>query len=227
MTTRCWIRNLFSRPPRTVRKAPARCRFVVEILEDRMAPANLTLTHGSTGDVGGGIDNAGTMTVTKAPLTVTADDKMKITGEANPTFTVDHSGFVLGDDASVLGGTLTFSSAATASSLPGAYDIIPDRPTSGNYAMTFVKGTLNGISYSQAMANLRAQVDAAELATGMQRSPDTQLQAAISYFSAGDTADGVSELSAFINHVSTQRGQLGKYVGFSGGYWCHGVLPCD
>jgi hypothetical protein len=33
MTTRTWIRRLFARKPRTVRKAPARCRPAVEALE--------------------------------------------------------------------------------------------------------------------------------------------------------------------------------------------------
>ena len=43
MTTRTWIRKLFARTPRTVRKAPARCRPAVEVLEDRLAPAVLTV----------------------------------------------------------------------------------------------------------------------------------------------------------------------------------------
>ena len=39
MTARSWIRKLFARTPRTVRKAPARCRPAVEALEDRFLPA--------------------------------------------------------------------------------------------------------------------------------------------------------------------------------------------
>src|SRR5262249_9149308 len=39
MTTRSWIRHVFARTPRTVRKAPARCRLAVEALEDRVIPA--------------------------------------------------------------------------------------------------------------------------------------------------------------------------------------------
>ena len=48
---------------------------------------------------------------------------------------------------------------------------------------------------------------AAGLAQGLQSSLDTQLQAALTYFNAGDKADGVSQLVAFINHVSAQRGK--------------------
>ena len=45
---------------------------------------------------------AGTLTVTKAVLTVTADDKTKVYGTANPALTVSYSGFVGTDNASSL-----------------------------------------------------------------------------------------------------------------------------
>jgi hypothetical protein len=151
--------------------------------------------------------NPPTFAVTPAALTVTANDATKIQGEANPAFTVSYSGFVLGEGPGVLGGTLTFSTPATASSPAGSYAVTPAGLTSGNYAITFVSGTLTVISYSQATTNLQAQVDAAGLAQGMQSSLDSQLQAALALFNAGDTADGVSQLGAFIHHVSAQRGQ--------------------
>jgi hypothetical protein len=148
-----------------------------------------------------------TFTITQAPLTITADNKTKIQGEANPTFTVNYSGFVLGDGPNVLGGALSFSTPATSSSSPGSYDIVPSGLTSGNYAITFVKGTLTVISYSQATTNLQALVDAAGLAHGMLSSLDSELQAALASFNAGDTGDGASQLRAFINHVAAQRGK--------------------
>src|SRR6516165_56948 len=43
MTSRTWIRRLFTRKPLTVRKAPARRRPAVETLEGRLAPATLTV----------------------------------------------------------------------------------------------------------------------------------------------------------------------------------------
>jgi hypothetical protein len=71
---------------------------------------------------------------------------------------------------------------------------------------TSARVTLTVQSWSQATTNLQAQVDAAGLPHGTQNSLDSQLQAAIAYFTAGDTADGVSQLGAFINHVRAQRG---------------------
>jgi hypothetical protein len=44
MTARTWVRDLFPRTPRSVRKAPARFRPLLETLEDRLVPANLVVT---------------------------------------------------------------------------------------------------------------------------------------------------------------------------------------
>src|SRR5206468_1703731 len=58
----------------------------------------------------------GTLSVTPASLTVTANAATKVYGSANPAFSVSYSGFVLSQDPSVLGGSLAFATAATASS---------------------------------------------------------------------------------------------------------------
>jgi hypothetical protein len=145
--------------------------------------------------------------VTPAALTITAADQTKIQGEANPPFTVGYSGFVLGEGPSVLGGTLTFSTLASASSVPGGYAITPDGLTSGNYAITFVSGTLTVLNYSQAATDLQAQVDAAGLGRGLQNALDSKLQAAISSFSRGNTNAAANQLEAFVNLVLAQRGK--------------------
>jgi hypothetical protein len=85
---------------------------------------------------------AGGLTVNKAALVVTADNKTKILGAANPAFTASYSGFVLGEGPSVLGGTLAFSTPATAASGVGSYVVTPSGLTSPNYAITFANGTL-------------------------------------------------------------------------------------
>jgi hypothetical protein len=86
---------------------------------------------------------AGNLTINKAPLTVTANNAVKILGAANPTFTVSYSGFVLGQNQSVLGGTLTFTTPATAASPVGNYPVTPSGLTSNNYAITYAGGTLS------------------------------------------------------------------------------------
>ncbi len=119
-----------------------------------------TLTFGTPATVGsdvgtyaltpGGLTSAnysitfvsGTLAVTPAALTITANDATKVTGQDNPPFTVSYAGFVLGQDSSVLSGTLSFATLADAGSPPGAYAITPSGLTAANYTITFVSGTL-------------------------------------------------------------------------------------
>jgi len=84
----------------------------------------------------------GTLTIGKADLTITAKAATKVYGEANPEFTVSHTGFVNKDDAADLSGTLSFATDATAASAIGSYDVIPSGLTSNNYSISFEKGTL-------------------------------------------------------------------------------------
>src|SRR5262249_50349556 len=58
-------------------------------------------------------------TVPPAPLTITASNASRVYGAADPAFTVNYSGFVLGQDPSVLGGTLSIGATTTPSSNVG------------------------------------------------------------------------------------------------------------
>jgi hypothetical protein len=85
----------------------------------------------------------GNLTINKAALTVTADNKSKLLGAPNPPFTATYTGFVLSQGPGVLGGTLVFNTPATTGSPAGSYPIIPSGLTSANYNITFANGTLN------------------------------------------------------------------------------------
>jgi hypothetical protein len=85
---------------------------------------------------------AGSLTINKAALTVTADNKVKTLGAANPAFTARYSGFVLGQGPSALGGSLSFGTTATVASGVGSYTITPSGLTSPNYEITFADGAL-------------------------------------------------------------------------------------
>ncbi|HEY9402004.1 MAG TPA: MBG domain-containing protein [Pyrinomonadaceae bacterium] len=80
--------------------------------------------------------------VTKAPLTVIADDKSKVYGMVNPPLTARYGGFVNGEDASALAGSLSLSTTARADSPVAVYPITARGLTSSNYAITFVDGKL-------------------------------------------------------------------------------------
>src|SRR6185295_10479050 len=64
-----------------------------------------------------------TADITLAPLTVGSDDKTRVYGVSNPTLTVTYTGFVSGENSSVLGGTLSLTTTATSSSPVGSYPI--------------------------------------------------------------------------------------------------------
>jgi hypothetical protein len=85
---------------------------------------------------------SGTLTLGKKTLTVTTVAASKTYGAANPSFSASYSGFVSGDDASVLGGSLSFSTAATASSPVGTYPVTPSGLTSATYAFSYVAANL-------------------------------------------------------------------------------------
>ena len=82
----------------------------------------------------------GTLTVLPHALTITAQDRSKIYGAADPTFTASYSGFVDGDTDTALTGTLLFTRQAGAGA--GTYAITPSGLSSTNYAIKFVNGTL-------------------------------------------------------------------------------------
>ena len=86
------------------------------------------------------VDN--TLTITKAPLTITAKSYVKKQGEANPTFEAEYSGFKNGETASVLTKKPTFSTSATTNSPVGTYDITVSGAEAQNYIISYVKGTL-------------------------------------------------------------------------------------
>src|SRR5207247_811876 len=85
---------------------------------------------------------SGTLQITPAALTVTADNKTKAYGTVTPAFTVQYTGFVNGDTPTALGGTLSFSGSATTATTVGSFAIMPGGLTSANYAISFASGTL-------------------------------------------------------------------------------------
>lgn len=84
----------------------------------------------------------GVFLINPAPLTITADPQTKFVGTANPAFTGTYTGFVNGDDVSVLTNKGIFTSTATISSPIGTYPIVPSGAVGSNYLITNVAGVL-------------------------------------------------------------------------------------
>jgi len=84
----------------------------------------------------------GTLTVEKATVTGTADDKTKVFGEANPIFTISYTGFKGADDAADLDTAPVASSTATTGTPAGNVNIDLSTGTDTNYTINSVNGTL-------------------------------------------------------------------------------------
>jgi hypothetical protein len=76
------------------------------------------------------------------PLTITANNATQTYGTATPTFGVTYNGFLNGDSAGSLGGTLRCTTTATPGSPVGMYPITCAGQTSSTYAITYAPGTL-------------------------------------------------------------------------------------
>ena len=85
---------------------------------------------------------SGTLTITKAALTVTADDKTRAYGDPNPPFTLSYSGFVNGDNASVIDIVPVASSTAVPATNAGTVPITVSGGNDNNYSFSYVSGTL-------------------------------------------------------------------------------------
>jgi hypothetical protein len=118
------------------------------------ASANGTASAGTTHAItpSGGSDNNytyayvnGTLTISKATLTATADDKTREYGSANPTATITYAGFKNGETAAVLDTQPTISFAASANGTANAgttHAITPSGGSDNNYSYAYVNGTL-------------------------------------------------------------------------------------
>jgi len=84
----------------------------------------------------------GLLRVTRAPLTVTADNKSKIEGQANPPLTMSYSGFANGDSVPSLTQAPSVATAADILSSPGEYPISVSGGQGANYNLTRVSGIL-------------------------------------------------------------------------------------
>ncbi len=85
---------------------------------------------------------ADNLSITQAPLTITANNETKVYGSANPSFTATYTGFVSGDTSASLSTPVTLSTTASTTSSVGTYAITASGGIASNYSITHVNGTL-------------------------------------------------------------------------------------
>ena len=85
---------------------------------------------------------SGNLEVIKTPLTITADDKTRDYRQSNPDLTLSYSGFVLGQDQSIIEKLPVAETIADISSDAGIYDIDVSGAADTNYSFIYKNGTL-------------------------------------------------------------------------------------
>jgi len=125
--------------------------------------AHTLIPAGSISDGNGGqnysitFSNIVTYSILPRPLTVAAADASRVYGAPNPAFSVSYSGFVPGENASVLNGSPSLSTTAASNS-----------PVSGSpYAITAAQNTLSNANYSFSFTNGQLTITPASATVGV------------------------------------------------------------
>jgi hypothetical protein len=85
----------------------------------------------------------GTLTITPAPLIITAEHQSMVISSALPALTASYAGLVNGDTSGTLTTPPTVSTTVTSASPIGFYVITADNAVDTDYAISYVDGTLN------------------------------------------------------------------------------------
>jgi len=101
------------------------------------------------------------LTINKKQLAVTADNKSMTFGDAIPELTIQYSGFVNSQTASVLTTAPSAATVATSSSNAGQYAITVSGGEATNYSFSYVSGTLTigKATASVELSNMSQMVD--------------------------------------------------------------------
>ena len=84
----------------------------------------------------------GTLTITKAPLTVKVENVTREQYVENPEFVITYTGWKVGDDESVLTKKPTATTTATKDSPVGEYAIVVSGGEAQNYEFSYQNGVL-------------------------------------------------------------------------------------
>ena len=84
----------------------------------------------------------GTLTITKAPLTIKVGNYTRKQGEENPEFTIEYEGFKNGETADVLTQQPVVTTEAVKETAPGKYAITVSGAEAENYEISYIMGEL-------------------------------------------------------------------------------------
>ena len=184
---------------------------------------NLSPTNSSNYSIT--FNNNKTFSITKATLTVTADNKSKTYGDANPTFTVTISGFKNNETKSVLTSQPTATCSATSSSAKGSYDITASGGAATNYSFSYTKGTLT-VGAKTLTDGMVAISDNSKVYSGVNQKPTVTITDNAATITASDytiTNNGGTNVGNYSVSVVAK----GNYTGTVTKTNCFTITPYD
>ena len=149
----------------------------------------------------------GTLTITKAPLTIAAKSYIIKWGETLPLYEVEYKGFKNNETKNVLNKQPDLYCIANEASMPGTYDIIASGAEAGNYEISYTKGTLTILPPMKGDVNNDGVIDATDLSCVtsfiLEDADDTM------YFGSADMDDsGIVEVNDYAALVNINLGQI-------------------
>ena len=127
----------------------------------------------------------GTLTISKAPLTITAKSYTIKQGESLPNYEVTYKGFKNGENENVLDKTPTITCEATSNSAPGDYIISVSGAEAKNYNISYAEGRLT----IESPANIITDYDGSQYEIGNDYTVT---------FIGNPNATGIFEIPAYI-----------------------------
>ncbi|HXY26522.1 MAG TPA: MBG domain-containing protein [Candidatus Acidoferrum sp.] len=154
--------------------------------------ANYTITY-----------QPGSLNITSAPLSITANNANRGYAVANPVFSFTVSGLLNGDTLASIGVSVTCSTTATAGSPVGSYPITCSGPASStNYAISYQAGTLT--------ITIASLTIAANNAAKILNAPNPAFSATYSGFVNGDTPASLTGTLSCTS-TATTTSPIGSY----------------
>ena len=89
---------------------------------------------------------SGTLTIEKAPLTISGGEYTMKQGDPLPELKAEFAGFKNGETSDVLTAQPVLTTEATSTSVPGSYDVVVSGAEAQNYDITYVNGKLTIIA---------------------------------------------------------------------------------
>ena len=159
----------------------------------------------------------GTMTITKAPLTIKAKDYTIKQGDYLPVFEATYEGFKNDEGDWVLDPLPKFSTTATSNSGPGVYEIIVKGADAQNYEISYVAGklTIEGPDFIPGDANGDTKVnvsDIVEMVNYILGKPSSKFQFEPSDVN-GDGRVNVTDIVNVVNIIMASGSRSFDYIG--------------